>query len=71
MIEKKIRSDIPLPMPRSVICSPRYITKTAPTVRLTVVVNVNSKPGVRTAPWMDVRKAEYPYPWMAARMTVT
>ena len=50
MIEKKIIRDIPLPIPCSVICSPSHITKSAPTVSVVTVVNVNKKPGLVTAP---------------------
>ena len=56
MMEKKIRSDMPLPIPRSVICSPSHITKIAPTVRITVVVRLKMKPGFSIAPVL-VRKA--------------
>jgi hypothetical protein len=44
MIEKKISSDMPLPMPRSVICSPSHITNTAPIVRISVVEIRKKKP---------------------------
>ena len=36
-IEKKIRRLAPLPMPRSVICSPSHMTKIAPVVRNSVI----------------------------------
>ncbi len=55
---KKIRSDIPLPIPRSVICSPSHITKIAPTVSVITVVKVKRKPGVLTAPGIACRNAE-------------
>ena len=50
MIEKKIISDIPLPTPRSVICSPSHMTKTPPTVRTITVEKTNPIPGSRTTP---------------------
>ncbi len=50
MIEKKISSDAPLPMPRSVICSPSHITKIAPVVRTSDVESRNVTPGFWTAP---------------------
>ena len=56
MMEKKIRSDIPLPIPCSVICSPSHITKIAPTVSVMVVVRLKTNPGSRTAPVL-LRKA--------------
>ena len=37
MIEKKIRRLIPLPMPRSVICSPTHMMKMAPVVSVSTV----------------------------------
>ena len=49
-IEKKIIKLAPLPMPRSVICSPSHITKIAPTVRKNVICMRNAKPGFATAP---------------------
>ena len=49
MIEKKIISDMPLPTPRSVICSPSHITNTPPTVRTTTVVKAKVGPGEGTA----------------------
>ena len=70
MIEKKIISDMPFPMPRSVICSPSHITNTAPVVRATMVVNMKPNPGLATAPWMPCKNTEYPYAWAAERMTV-
>src|SRR3989449_2192701 len=56
-IEKKIRRLAPLPMPRSVICSPSHITNTPPVVRVSTVVNRKKKPGVATAP--GIRSEEH------------
>ena len=42
----KMISDMPLPMPRSVICSPSHITKTLPVVIVSIVVSRKPKPGV-------------------------
>ena len=50
MIEKKIIKLAPFPMPRSVICSPSHITKTAPVVRKNVIWSWNACPGLRTTP---------------------
>ena len=58
MMEKKIRRLMPFPIPRSVICSPSHITKTAPVMSATMVVNTNSAPGSRTAPGIDCRNTE-------------
>ena len=50
MIEKKIRRLMPLPMPRSVICSPSHITNTPPVVSVSTVVMRKAQPGCATAP---------------------
>ncbi len=42
----KMMSDIPLPMPRSVICSPSHITKTLPVVIVSMVISRKSQPRV-------------------------
>ena len=55
MMEKKISRLMPLPIPRSVICSPSHITKTAPVVSANTVVNMKPKPGTLTAPGMLCR----------------
>ena len=52
-IEKKIRSEAPLPIPRSVICSPSHITNIAPVVRNSTICALNAKPGCVTAPCSD------------------
>ena len=49
-IEKKMRRLAPLPMPRSVICSPSHITNTPPVVRVSTVVSRKKNPGCPTAP---------------------
>ncbi len=41
----KISSEIPLPTPRSVICSPSHIRNSVPAVRPTTVVNTKLGPG--------------------------
>ena len=46
MIEKKISRLIPLPMPRSVICSPSHMTKIAPVVSVTTMMSRDAKPGL-------------------------
>ena len=52
-IEKVISRLIPLPMPRSVICSPSHITKMAPVVSTTTIVSRVQNVGARTAPGID------------------
>ena len=37
---------MPLPMPRSVICSPSHITKMAPVVSVTTMIRREAKPGL-------------------------
>jgi len=69
-IEKKIRREAPLPRPRSVICSPSHITKSAPVVRKSTIWSVNAVPGRTTAPCTPAVKSAYPYPCTAARPTV-
>lgn len=49
-IEKKISSEAPLPRPRSVICSPSHMTKSAPVVRKSTICRVKLVPGFTTAP---------------------
>ena len=57
-IEKKISSDAPLPMPRSVICSPSHITNSAPVVRNSTIWKMKPEPGLTTAPCTpDVKSA--------------
>ena len=46
-IEKKIRSDAPLPTPRSVICSPSHITNIAPVVRKSAIWRRNAEARMR------------------------
>jgi hypothetical protein len=58
MMEKKISSDMPLPIPCSVICSPSHMMNIPPTVRIMVVVSMKKMPGFRTAPWMLLRNTE-------------
>ena len=40
----KMSSEMPLPMPRSVICSPSHITKIVPVVSVIIVVMRNPGP---------------------------
>ena len=43
--------EIPLPMPRSVICSPSHIRNKVPVTSVTVATNRNWNPGLITTPW--------------------
>src|SRR5574337_700908 len=47
-IPAKISSEIPLPIPRSVICSPSHIRNSVPAVSPTTDENTNPNPGVYT-----------------------
>ncbi len=42
----KMMSDIPLPMPRSVICSPSHMMNVVPVVSVSTVINRNIRPGL-------------------------
>ncbi len=44
----KISSDMPLPTPRSVICSPSHMMKTLPVVRVSMVISTKPMPGLTT-----------------------
>ncbi len=41
----KMMSDMPLPMPRSLICSPSHMMKAEPVVSVNTVINVKPQPG--------------------------
>ena len=43
----KMMSDMPLPMPRSVICSPSHMMKTVPVVSVRTVISRKPQPGMR------------------------
>ena len=44
----KMMSEMPLPMPRSEICSPSHMTKTVPVVRVSTVSSLKPQPGLST-----------------------
>ena len=44
----KMISDMPLPIPRSVICSPSHITKMLPVVIVSIVMSRKPSPGLAT-----------------------
>ena len=56
-IEKVMRRLIPLPMPRSVICSPSHMTKMAPVVSVTTMIRRDAMPGLAMAPGIDSVKS--------------
>ena len=67
----KISREMPLPMPRSVICSPSHITKMEPVDRVKAHSSLKPIPGMMTTsgPRLWAREA-MPKPWTKARPTV-
>jgi len=67
----KIRREMPLPSPRSVICSPIHMMKMVPTERVKAQSSLKPKPGLVTTSgprlWAMVAM---PNPWAKARKTV-
>ena len=49
MMPHMMRSEMPLPMPRSVICSPTHMRNTVPAVSVTTAESAAPKPGCRRA----------------------
>ncbi len=47
-IPAKMTSEIPLPIPRSVICSPNHMMKAVPEVRVMTVIKRKPHPGFMT-----------------------
>ncbi len=45
----KMMSDIPLPTPRSLICSPSHMMKAEPVVSVRMVISVKPRPGWYTS----------------------
>ena len=70
----KISSDMPLPIPRSVICSPSHMMNALPVVRVSIVISTNPQPGLVTnaAPALVCFSSvtAMPSDCMALRMTV-
>ncbi|MNR42808.1 hypothetical protein D3C85_1613670 [compost metagenome] len=69
-IPAKIRMEIPLPRPRSVICSPSHMTNMVPVTKVTTVVKRNSMPGSITSPCWDSNATEMPTACTSASTTV-
>ena len=67
-IPAKMISEIPLPIPRSVICSPSHIRNAVPAVSVMTVISRNGQPGFSTnAPWfMPSSPIAMPNPWIIA-----
>ena len=71
----KMMREMPLPTPRSVICSPSHMTKAVPVVSVSTVRSRNPHPGwtTRDAPPGAVvpsRKKEIPIAWTREITTV-
>ena len=69
-IPPKIKIEIPLPKPRSVICSPSHIKNMVPAVKVTTVVKRKPKPGLITKPEDDSNAKAIPNDWNKANPTV-
>ena len=74
-IPAKMMSEMPLPIPRSVICSPSHMMKIVPVVRVRIVISRKAHPGCGTsgtppgATCFSSHRA-MPLAWMNARRTV-
>ena len=72
----KMRSEIPLETPRSVICSPIHIRKAVPVVSVMMVISWNGRPGWLTMPApaslleVDSRNLAMPNAWNIDSATV-
>ena len=68
MMPAKMMSDIPLPMPRSVICSPSHMMNVVPVHSVSTVMNRKNQPGFMTR-WKPLgdelrsRKIAMPSDW--------
>ena len=65
-IPAKIISDIQLPIPLWVICSPNHIKKTVPATIVVTVVILKNKPGLITKFAEDSNPTAKPYPCIVA-----
>ena len=67
----KMISDMPLPMPRSLICSPSHMMKAVPVVSDRMVSRTKPKPGLMTNALLHGHQAlRIPKDCIMARMTV-
>ena len=62
-IPAKMMIEIPLPRPRSVICSPSHIRNIVPVTKLTAQVKRNIMPGLITSPACVSRATAMPTAW--------
>ena len=66
----KISNDMPLPMPRSVICSPSHMMKALPVVSVSMVIRMNPGPGLVTKSPAFCRLMAMPNDCTALKTTV-
>ena len=66
----KMINEMPLPMPRSVICSPSHIRNIVPVTSVTTVVKRNIRPGSITSPRCPSSAMAIPSAWNVANPSV-
>ncbi len=66
----KMIIEMPLPMPRSVICSPSHMRNMVPVMRVITVVMRKARPASTTRPGCASSAIEMPSAWNAASTTV-
>ncbi len=66
----KMMIEMPLPRPRSVICSPSHMRNMVPVTSVVTVVMRNISPGSSTSPACDSSAIEMPVPWNSASTSV-
>ncbi len=74
-IPAKMIREIPLPMPRSVICSPNHMINAVPEVKVITVITRNPQPGFNTklcppGPWVPSKPTLIMIPCTIERTTV-
>ena len=69
-IPEKMMMEMPLPRPRSVICSPSHIKNMVPAVKDTMAVTRKTKPGSFTKPAEDSKAKAMPMDWKIAKPKV-
>ena len=66
----KMMIEMPLPRPRSVICSPSHIRNIVPATKLTTAVMRKPKPGLITRPDVPSSASAMPSDWKIASTSV-
>ncbi|MNY64265.1 hypothetical protein D3C86_2013470 [compost metagenome] len=69
-IPPKMMIEMPLPRPRSVICSPSHIRNIVPVTSVITAVARNIRPGSMTRPGCDSSATAIDSAWNVARTTV-